>query len=315
LNTTILAAQCGQLIENYWKSFSEGLAHNYFLNSTYYQSHDTWAVERNWLDAANYCLSKSINEYQAYEILLRLNAAKYFDSAHAFVQGWYEAGAHDAYYMFDIVSRFPKENKYRSEFLGESNFVEFMAVEEGWGWNKLARQALIRADDAEFCSFLGDWLDTETSRSTKDEMLESQCLPLLLELGEKADKYISDDTTGILKSLVQRYLENDRQYVQDTLNSVPVIRSERSLWIVDQIAEISMRMGWTDIIDELVSSDWYWLAQTELSFDDDSSKLNLLSLSLVSQDQFLKQQAKSYVEHGHLEGAIAWARMDAKVCA
>ncbi len=294
------------LISRYWKRFGDGETWNYFLDPCRFVKGDRWASLNDWQEAAETCIEKKINLVQALEVLLEIEFDKYIDLADEVVTEWHKSGAHDAYYFYDILSLFPQDNQIRKEFLGESEFREFLDEnEEGYGQS--ARSALIRVDDKIFCEFIGNAIDEKILKGVEDEEMEDEILPLMVDLGKKSGQYLSSNSIEYAQHFMERYLDNDKRIADALLNGT-LNDEARSLWIVDNAAYYSWSMGWEDILNDLKNSDWYWVASFSELWEGDENK-NLLVWSMIDPNSMVRSNAIDVMKAGSIDGAIAWHRL------
>ncbi len=246
MTTLGLEKTCSEVISRYWSDFKQGVTWNYYLQKSKYLPRDNWASMKDWIEAAEWCLSKNINEAQAFEVLLRVEKDKYMDKAMEFIFSWYESGAYDAYRYFDILSTFSDDDEIRIRFLGEQEFSSILG-NDGWGYNRCAREALLRSSSPEFKSFLGGWIDSKLLNGVSHEVMEDEIFPLIVELGESSKEFVSSRSLGIAREFVTEFLENDRKSVERYLSYGSVLEG-RSLWIADNVAYYSWLLGWKDLM-------------------------------------------------------------------
>lgn len=311
MNDFELKKICNRVVSEYWSDFKAGNTWNYFLDSSKYSNNDEWASMSQWKSAAEFCIENDSNVIQALEVLLAIDSDKYMDLANERIAYWYSGGAHDAYYYFDILSHFPKEDKIREQFLGEKEYGTFIES-DGWGYNSSARNALLKSDDSSFREFLGDWVSRKLSAEYSLDTMEDDIFPLLVELGRYSKKYLSDSNIKDAKLFVQEFLDNDKKSVESILNGKIIDYEDRSLWIADNAGYFSWALGWQDIIDQLKTSDWYWASIFSDLWSDEDNK-NLVAWSLVHNDQVIRSRALEVIKSGSVDGAIALMRLEASI--
>ena len=298
-----------KLTSEYWRDFRKGATWNFYSDKLRNSSDEVWTNPSDWVGCATECIQSNTNVVQALEILLVEQKEKYLGVAEKFVFDWYEGGAYDVHYYYEIMARLPCDNAIRSKFLSSANFKDFIQ-DDGWGYSNSARQALIAANEPQFLEFLSSLINEKLkSKVISDVSIEEYVLPLMVDLGSKTDEYIEKNNIERVKEFCLDYLKKDENVVDKFLNG-QFDEDERQIWIGDDIAYNSWALGWNDIISDLKTKDWYWMSLFGDWWDDYGNK-NLLTWSFYSKDRSLIDRATLVMqsdEHNKLDGAIAWER-------
>lgn len=296
-----------ELITGYLQEFQEGVTWNFFNDPYRYISGDSWVSFENWQTTAKHCLENSVNVVQALEILLLTDRVKYLSKAEMVLKEWEKNGCHDAYQYYEILSHFPLDFKLRDEYLGPAEYEAFLE-DDGWGYNKNARDALFRLAESDFLQIVGEWLDSRILSGPRDEEIAEKYFPLLVEMGENCNHYLSSESIQSVKDFVFRYLARDEKQFFSLLNDNEIYRESRSLWIVDSVAFSTWRLGWFEVLSYLSNSEWYWASLFDDDWQDDNR--NLLVWSLLKRNSTIVRRAELLIKEGNIDGAIAWKRLN-----
>lgn len=309
MSVTNIDQLCQTLIDSYWSEFKAGTTWNYYFLRPKYVESDTWASKEKWLSVSKECIETGTNVLQALEILLDLEYENYIDTAEKIVMDWYNSGAHDSYYYFDIIAKFPQDRPIRKDILSIDNFEDIYSDDSE---SSMARRALILDNDRDFIESLSEYLDKLLARPfISIDIIENRLVPILLELGDLLKQCVSPEHLSKFKSICLEYFEKDKDIVSRFLNGEPLDEDTRNIWVGDNLAYWSWMFGWDDVLLILDSEDIYWLAIFS-DFWPDYDNNNLLVWSLRKDDQAIANRA-IHVMHTHelykLDGAIAWSRL------
>lgn len=300
------------LISSYWNDFQEGGTWNYFTYPLRYHEKDTWASIQDWTIHASKCLKNKKNQIQALEVLLSIDYAEHVDDAETFLNKL-DDDIHDVYYLYDLLAMMPKINPLRKRYLSRDSFDFFVQDDSD---AHLARLALCRVQDEEFLSFAGSYVNHFVKENRDDyEEVEGVVFPLLVDLGKNLEAYLSEDTIGVIEFIINKYLEKDMLCFEDMLNGRIFSEDERCVWIADEVARIAFSAGFTEILDRLKLSDWYWAGMFSEIWED-SDNNNLLAWSLYGSNETLLNRAEWVMnkhEYQRLDGAIAFSRLSDKL--
>lgn len=297
------------LINDYWEEFKIGDTWNYLLWFPKYIEGDEWAKKQEWLKISKHCLEEEINVFQALEVLLYFEFDKYYAVAESYVQDYVKHG-HDLEYCHDILAMFPNENSLRKQIFFDDG-LESLLDDDGTGYSKSARQALIRAGDTDYCRFHGDYINKQIESYGEGEHFEEIIIPLVVELGKLSQDYVKKSNIVKVKNFLLNHLNKDKSVHENKQKGNFNDDDERTLWCIDHIASTSLKMGWLDILKDLQLSNWYWDSVFAEWFSD-SNNLELLSWSTFCSNDTLKDRAVEVMknhEYHKLDGAIAWTRL------
>jgi hypothetical protein len=291
-------ALADKLIAEYWLAFEAGTTWNYHSWSPKYVKGDAWATRSNWLDVSRRVLETKVFHRPALEVLLAEGCLDYLEAARELVHDWHRESGHDAYYFSDLMAHFPHSDPVRREY-----FSEYPQVND---WEKHLRIALFSVEDVALCRHVAQMISEALLTEAVDEdRIESYVLPHLAEMGPLCSKYIDAKTIDAAKKFCLSYLKKDEAECL-----MPAPDDERSLWIRDEIAYLSWRLGWTDILRALEDAPWYWTSVHNDALDYEN--YNLLTWSLLKSNELLKNRALCVMqthEYHKLDGAIAWKRL------
>lgn len=262
-------------------------------------------MREQWVEAAESCLRQGVNLMAAYQILIIEAYDEYFQQAETFLE---TACGPDEWWGQEpvfIYASFPSDHPLKKE----RPFLQL---------NKLERQAMIRAEDPDYCRFLGHYIDEVLGLRSIDDASMEMLVTLAGELGNFTEHFVQPSHLERLKGFVSRYLENDQAFVLRLLND-PVFSQAyfegyddfdtdgRGVWIYEEAPFIAWRLGWTDLFDHLCGQ-WYWLVAFDKQRQDD-----LLAWSTYPPQELVMIQAllecKAY---DRVERAVAWKRLRAQ---
>lgn len=303
-----------KIINSYFDNFKNGKKNNYYLDKKRYNANDTWASKDTWVKIAKECIANNQNILQALEILIIEEYNEYYSIADKVLIDWYNGGPNDIEYYHDILAFMPKDYSIRQEMVGDySDYLVNYSV----GSDTLMRESLIRSKDVEFCKIYGKYLDVEIEKY-KDNFEELSLMMdanYIYDLGKDAYKYIGKENLDIVKNMLIKYIQKDKEMALKILNGyVPNIEEEQTLWIIDHAPKVAFYMGWNDILEYLADEAWYW----DLLFDsrciyEDYENTNLLIWSNYTCNNTLKERAYVLMENRlsymKLDGVIALTRM------
>ncbi len=298
-----------ELIDRYWNDFKSCSTWNYYNWAPKYLEDDVWATKDTWISVSQECLEKDTNVLQALEVLLDLDRDNYIDIAENVLSTWFESGAHDEHYYYDLISYLPVEHKIRKEVLSvESNSDIFGCDAE----LSLLRRALARASDRDFIELSGGYLNDLLQRDTLDiDLLEYSIMPVLMDLGRYAKSCVSVSNLDRLKRSCLNFYEKDRIQIETLLLGDFEDSDQRRVWVGDNLAYWAWVLGWQDMLSDLDRDDLYWAAMfSELWGDEENT--NLLIWAALKDSKILRNRAsvvmKTHELH-RLDGAIALSRM------
>jgi hypothetical protein len=291
-------ALADKLIAEYWLAFEAGTTWNYHSWLPKYVKNDAWATRANWLDVSRRALETKVYHRPALEVLLAEGCLEYASTARKLVHDWHRESGHDAYYFYDLMAHFPRSDKVRRVYFSKNLRATDL--------DKSARIALFSVEDVALCRHVSQAIsDVLLTDSIDEDLAESYVLPRLAEMGPLCSKYIDAKTIDAAKKFCISYLKKDEAECL-----MPAPDDERSLWIRDEIAYLSWRLGWTDILRGLEKAPWYWTSV--LNDVNDNENYNLLTWSLLKSNEQLKNRALCVMqthEYHKLDGAIAWKRL------
>ena len=306
-----------KIIYSYWKNFKNTKKNNYYLDKRRYNTGDTWASKETWVKIAKECIANNQNILQALEILIIEEYDEYYPMADKVLTEWQEAGGYDIKYYFDILVAMPKDYPIRQEILGDySEYLENYSV----GSDILMRESLIRSKDVDFCKIYGQYLDDEIQKYKDDfEELSSMIdANYIYDLGKDAYKYVGKENLDIVKNMLLKYIQKDKEMALKIRNGyVPNTEEERTLWLIDHAPKVAFYMGWTDVLEYLANEVWYWDCLFDSRFMyEDCNNTNLLIWSNYICNDVLKERAYALTENRlnymQLDGVIALTRMGEK---
>ena len=301
------------VIEIYKEEFVEGKTYNYYLDSLRFTKEDTWITVDEWINFAEICISRQNNTLQALEILIVEEYDKYYSMADKILTEWYDAGAYDIEYYYNIIAFMPTEYPIRKEIVGDySDYLVNYSV----GNDALMRESLIRSKDVDFCKIYGQYLDREIQKYKDDfeELASMVDANYITDLGKDAYKYVGKNNLDIVKNMFLEYIKKDKEMALKILDGYVAHEEEQTLWIIDHTPKVAFYMGWTDILEYLSSETWYWdcLFDSRFMYEDDNNT-NLLIWSNYICNDTLKERAYALMDkksRTQIDGAIALTRME-----
>ncbi|WP_157951191.1 hypothetical protein [Cyanothece sp. BG0011] len=297
------------LIDRYWSEFRAGKTWNYYSWKPKYLQRDTWASQEKWLSVSKECIEANTNVVQALEVLLDLEYENYIEKAQEIVRDWYNSGAYDSYYYFDIIAKFPQDHPIRKDILSIDKFEDIYSENSEVS---MARKALIFGKDESFIESSSEYVNQLLAQPFLNiEIIESRIIPILLDFGDLSKEYLSIERLDQLKYICLEYFEKDKDIIDRFLNGKPLEENTRNIWVGDDLAYWAWTLGWDDVLSILDSEDIYWSAIFS-DFWDDYDNNNLLIWSLQKDDPLIQNRA-IWVMNTHelykLDGAIAWSRL------
>lgn len=314
MNSNDIHLLSDQLIEDYWIEFERGRTWNFYLSSERLVLGDTWKNKNDFTELAIKNIAQGKNILQALEILMVENREFYYSQAEEIISSWYESGANDPNYYFDILVHLDKENIFREYFFGAQNVHLYLSEDDGTGWCQAARSSLLRVGDEVTCKAIANKItDIFCSENVDEKDIENIGLGFLVEMGELANQYLNSEVIGLAKDFCRSYLEHDERYI---LEEVELGRKDPNsiLWLRNDIAYISWRLGWMDVINELKQTEWYWASIFGEEWSDPNNR-ELLVWSLYEDNQILRNRCVAVMTsdpYSRIDGAIAWKRITAR---
>jgi hypothetical protein len=299
-----------ELIHEYWSIITSGSQStwNFYLDPLRYTPHDRWATREQWISVAKQCVERRIYMLFGLEILLAEGFSEYLDTAMEVVADWLKrTGGHDPEYYLNILKYFPPDNPTRLAFLPKGNLDTLWS--EGY-------RALMSVGDEDVCRHSAAQIQKVFSAYPLDDVqVERQALPRMKELGRLCSNYLDSEVMESANRFCLEYLLKDieiARYQKQLAHEATAGKDGlRSLWIRDDIAYLSWRVGWFDMLTMLRKETWYWQSMFE-HWSPGDDNINLLVWSQYAKDELLRRRALHVMrrhEYTKIDGAIAWVRM------
>jgi len=291
------------------KSYENGFLWNPFLDYVRYVPGESWIEEIDWRSLAELSLHQSNGSLTAFEILLEIDFDKYVDKAENWVASCYRENDHDFYSFYNLLALLPKDNAVREYFLGASEFNSILPSDRSLG-DSLARRALIRVGDTDFCMYCSEWLENEMSTLKKGYEIEDPIMTIMSEFGVAGLEILKESTLERIKDLVIDLKSREERLIYRALSDSEGQDHPISPLSLDSILVLSWRLGWNDVLADLKKSDWYWAVQFS-DFVPDTKNYVLLVWSCIhdAPRENLLSQIGEKLNMGSLDGAIAWKRL------
>jgi len=298
-----------KLLTSYLGSFESGRVSNFYIDLFRYQEDDEWIDKDIWVKLAKDCIDKKQNILASLEILVREDIEKYYDIADKILTDWYGNGDKfcDIEYYQDILVAMPKDYEIRKKtfsYLGELSSIDDYILE------KDIVKSMLKEKDIDFCLSYGKFLDMYIQLYSNDYSKIEDLFEFgnIIYFQKDISIYLSKDSILVLQKFLKDFFNKDKDiFFKIKYGYIPE-EEERTLWISDSIAYITYFLGWYDILDDVISQEWYW----DILFDNeyiDYDNHNALVLSSYTHHNNLKNKAIKLLNSGDFDGMIMLSRL------